>query len=329
LSSWDAPSAEEDDGANAPATESGTDKTSGLQKISRDATSDFGADVASDVEDLLAGLEPKKPKDRLPRSKSEIENLLADLEPVRPNLADSSGESDVDDLLSGLEELQSKPRVLHTEQDVDQLFSQQLDPKSIRAPQVERNSTSAYGDSDLPPSKNKAARKFYTANNSLEGLEGGEPETFSSQPSLNFDQKTPQQPAPRSMPQRPAWAEAADVDTTNLDRFGPTPSYEHHQEYKPKCTVCLNELEPGSRFCGECGNVAPKIPACHLCGSPLEPSSKFCGECGSPRVDEGVSEQAHEGVPPIDSPEYKAFLKSQEKPTQKNWVVKLLKFLEQ
>jgi hypothetical protein len=80
----------------------------------------------------------------------------------------------------------------------------------------------------------------------------------------------------------------------------------------PLCPGCHASLEVGSRFCGECGyQLQVKIPGCHLCGAPLEPSAKFCGECGSQRVaDSGPTAEA-------------------EKPTQRGWVNKLSKFMDE
>jgi superfamily I DNA/RNA helicase/very-short-patch-repair endonuclease len=76
----------------------------------------------------------------------------------------------------------------------------------------------------------------------------------------------------------------------------------------PLCPGCTLPLEPGSRFCGECGyKLQVKIPACHLCGSPLEPAAKFCGECGSPSQSSAVDA---------------------EKPTQRKWVDQLSKLID-
>lgn len=55
------------------------------------------------------------------------------------------------------------------------------------------------------------------------------------------------------------------------------------------CTNCNALIEPGAKFCGECGQVvtvssyAPsKDPTCTSCGTELEPGTQFCGECGHP-----------------------------------------------
>jgi RNA polymerase subunit RPABC4/transcription elongation factor Spt4 len=113
----------------------------------------------------------------------------------------------------------------------------------------------------------------------------------------------------------------------------------------PHCRGCNAVMEHGSKFCGECGTIAQaesQIPACHLCGAPLEASAKFCGECGSKQVHartvsaSPASYQA--GAGPAAS-----FNNGQGRPgntqaaqapvaagapTQRGWVVKLLKMLE-
>lgn len=108
-------------------------------------------------------------------------------------------------------------------------------------------------------------------------------------------------------------------------------------EHRPRCTGCGTYLEVGSQFCGECGHrLEARIPGCHLCGSPLEPSAKFCGECGSkcvaPRPSTPVAPERildPHRIPDRQSEEYEEYLaQSAQKPTQRSWVVKLLKMLE-
>ncbi len=104
-------------------------------------------------------------------------------------------------------------------------------------------------------------------------------------------------------------------------------------EHRPKCNGCGMYLEVGSQFCGECGyRLEARIPGCHLCGSPLEPSAKFCGECGSKRVESRATPpipRPMESMPDQHSEEYEAYVaQSTPKPTQRSWVVKLLKLLE-
>jgi len=138
--------------------------------------------------------------------------------------------------------------------------------------------------------------------------------------------------ADRPKPPRPAWAPPADAVIDPSQVYSPATPLPSSISHRVHCSNCAAELESGSRFCGECGTLQQsRIPACHLCGSPLEPTAKFCGECGSPRIDEAAPAPVPGvgGMPNMDSPEYKAYLAAQQKPTQKNWMVKLLKFLEQ
>jgi hypothetical protein len=157
-----------------------------------------------------------------------------------------------------------------------------------------------------------------------------QPAVPSSPPSSPPEPAPDTEPLPdRPKPSRPAWAPppGAVIDPSQ----GYTPATALPMTHRTHCSTCNADLEPGSRFCGECGTFQQsRIPACHLCGSPLEPSAKFCGECGSPRVDEAPPVPVTSGgaVPEMNSSEYRAYLASQEKPTQKNWMVKLLKFLE-
>lgn len=105
---------------------------------------------------------------------------------------------------------------------------------------------------------------------------------------------------------------------------------EHDFDHLPRCPGCDTFLEAGSQFCGECGyRQEVRIPGCHLCGSPLEPSAKFCGECGSKRSGMPKPAPLPQRVPDRQSEEYEAYLaQAAQKPTQRSWVVKLLKMLE-
>lgn len=59
-----------------------------------------------------------------------------------------------------------------------------------------------------------------------------------------------------------------------------------------KCAKCGVELDPGERFCGECGQPvqgpsAPSTPAgpvavgtCPKCGASMDPGRRFCSSCG-------------------------------------------------
>ncbi|MBS2007449.1 MAG: UvrD-helicase domain-containing protein [Cyanobacteria bacterium SZAS TMP-1] len=96
------------------------------------------------------------------------------------------------------------------------------------------------------------------------------------------------------------------------------------------CPGCTTHLEPGSRFCGECGfRLEVRITACHLCGAPLEPNSRFCGECGSQLRDKGPSPAMAVPQPAMseESQRYETYLSGQ-KPSQQGWVTKLKKLLD-
>ncbi len=109
------------------------------------------------------------------------------------------------------------------------------------------------------------------------------------------------------------------------------------------CPGCSEYLEPGSRFCGECGyRLEARISACHLCGAPQEPGAKFCGECGSKAAPEVVAQentpgqgepaQFGAGQAPAagmteEARQYETYLSGQ-KPTQQAWVTKLKKILD-
>ncbi len=46
-----------------------------------------------------------------------------------------------------------------------------------------------------------------------------------------------------------------------------------------KCAHCPSEIQPGNKFCGNCGN--PALFLCPKCKAENPPSSKFCGMCGT------------------------------------------------
>ncbi len=94
------------------------------------------------------------------------------------------------------------------------------------------------------------------------------------------------------------------------------------------CPGCSEYLEPGSRFCGECGyRLETRIQACHLCGAPQEPGAKFCGECGSKSATEPQASSAQDEEAAEQSRQYELYLSGQ-KPTQQGWVTKLKKILD-
>ena len=47
-----------------------------------------------------------------------------------------------------------------------------------------------------------------------------------------------------------------------------------------KCANCGAELEPGTKFCSQCGKPVPQTKVCPECGSEQKPEAKFCSNCG-------------------------------------------------
>jgi class 3 adenylate cyclase/tetratricopeptide (TPR) repeat protein len=48
------------------------------------------------------------------------------------------------------------------------------------------------------------------------------------------------------------------------------------------CPACGAEIQPGQKFCAECGTALAS--ACPSCGHPSQPGQKFCAECGTALV---------------------------------------------
>jgi RNA polymerase subunit RPABC4/transcription elongation factor Spt4 len=49
-----------------------------------------------------------------------------------------------------------------------------------------------------------------------------------------------------------------------------------------QCRTCKAMVEPGQKFCGECGApMAAAKPSCRQCGTEAPPGKKFCAECGA------------------------------------------------
>ena len=49
------------------------------------------------------------------------------------------------------------------------------------------------------------------------------------------------------------------------------------------CSGCSAPLEPGARFCAQCGveqRSGATVPICSNCGTELPPGARFCSTCG-------------------------------------------------
>ncbi len=60
---------------------------------------------------------------------------------------------------------------------------------------------------------------------------------------------------------------------------GPQP-----QEQAPAgapCASCQNPVQPGAKFCMNCGTAVAAAPHCTNCGNELAPGARFCGNCGT------------------------------------------------
>ncbi len=47
------------------------------------------------------------------------------------------------------------------------------------------------------------------------------------------------------------------------------------------CTNCGNPLEPGNRFCNQCGTAVSAGKQCAACGTPAAQNAVFCANCGT------------------------------------------------
>lgn len=47
------------------------------------------------------------------------------------------------------------------------------------------------------------------------------------------------------------------------------------------CTACGQALQPGAKFCPNCGARQGGAAVCSGCGNPLQPGAKFCPNCGA------------------------------------------------
>jgi predicted nucleic acid-binding Zn ribbon protein len=51
---------------------------------------------------------------------------------------------------------------------------------------------------------------------------------------------------------------------------------------KAACPNCGTAVEPGAKFCGNCGHKLDVQRHCTNCGAPLANTARFCAECGTP-----------------------------------------------
>ncbi len=116
-------------------------------------------------------------------------------------------------------------------------------------------------------------------------------------------------------------------------------------DHLPRCPHCYVPLEGGSRFCGECGFTLPeRIPSCQNCAQALEPAAKFCGECGARQSPSqtpaplavaasiGVTQEQLSSVPQdalATGENFKHWVSAISPQRQENWMVKLLRMLEE
>ncbi len=151
------------------------------------------------------------------------------------------------------------------------------------------------------------------------------------QPPAAANQSPPQVTTPFAYPGAlPPHQQAAAQFTSGMQ--DPYQSYPQASQGMPNynCSSCGAPQEAGSRFCGECGSMTAAAQAhltlrsCHLCGAPMDGDAKFCGECGSKQPD--ALPALHHMPLPGGPPPHSGMANTA--PTQRGWVVKLLKFLE-
>jgi hypothetical protein len=54
-----------------------------------------------------------------------------------------------------------------------------------------------------------------------------------------------------------------------------------HEQAVPACPHCGAAVN-GGKFCQQCGQTLTAKPCCPKCHAPMEPGSRFCADCGTP-----------------------------------------------
>ena len=73
--------------------------------------------------------------------------------------------------------------------------------------------------------------------------------------------------------------ESAAVSDSVAKTVGDTQAWK--QGVKAGCPSCGAALQPGVKFCPECGTKLAQKTFCSECGAELKPGTKFCAECGT------------------------------------------------
>jgi membrane protease subunit (stomatin/prohibitin family) len=68
---------------------------------------------------------------------------------------------------------------------------------------------------------------------------------------------------------------------TGAPASGSAPGSASAQGAEVACGKCGHSLQPGQKFCPECGTARPEKRFCSACGSELSPTAKFCPGCGT------------------------------------------------
>ncbi len=56
---------------------------------------------------------------------------------------------------------------------------------------------------------------------------------------------------------------------------------DHEYNVRNLCSQCSIPVQPGSKFCPNCGNLLKLFSKCQACGVEVMPKASFCHECGA------------------------------------------------